>query len=655
MQKFKMLKPVPLFFAVLISIFLLQTDRSYAQDNDNSIQTVVHLLSYVSMDYPQAVNNGKVINEQEYSEQKEFSAQALDLAKGNSFFTAKNQDVLALMEELIKLIDEKKPAADISNIAESIKNKVIAITGIQTAPKVWPDLKTGQTLYLANCMVCHGEAGDGKGKDALSLDPPPTNFLDDALMSKFSPYQAFSTIKLGVQGTSMRGFPELTEAEIWDLAFYIKSLPFKQEDRDTSALRSAFNNIFPQVSLAEVSTLSDVDLLDSLKLKQGDAAENLNALRLLTPTGANSPNSLSVAIKSLNEALAEYSAGNRTLARTRALSAYLEGIEPVEARLRTADPKFVLDLEQQMLSVRQAIEKNRGVAAVKTEVERALEMIGQANNLMQSQKSNYWITFILAASIFLREGVEAFLILAVILALIRSSGVNKALPWLHGGWITAVIMGVAGWFLSGYIIRFGGKNREIMEGLVSLFAVVILIWVGFWLHSKTEARQWTHFIKDKIGNYLKTDRMLGLAVFSFVVVFREAFEVILFLQAVSLEAGPHNQSAIGFGVLAATVTIAIIAYLFLKYSKMVPVRKLFLYSSWIIVILAIILMGKGFHSLQESGWIGVTSLPSFLRVEWLGIYPTLQTILAQLSLIAVIVIIYFIQMQAMKKTALPRV
>lgn len=66
-------------------------------------------------------------------------------------------------------------------------------------------------------------------------------------------------------------------------------------------------------------------------------------------------------------------------------------------------------------------------------------------------------------------------------------------------------------------------------------------------------------------------------------------------------------------------------------------------------------MGKGFHSLQESGWIGVTSLPSFLRVEWLGIYPTLQTILAQLSLIAVIVIIYFIQMQAMKKTALPRV
>lgn len=227
------------------------------------------------------------------------------------------------------------------------------------------------------------------------------------------------------------------------------------------------------------------------------------------------------------------------------------------------------------------------------------------------------------------------MILAVIIALIRSADAKKALPWLHAGWITAILAGVAGWFLSDYIIQFGEKNREIMEGLVSIFAVIVLLYVGFWLHSKTEAQQWTKFIKEKIGNYLKTDRMFGLAVFSFVIVFREAFEVILFLQAVSLEASPENKSAIGLGVLAATVMVIIIAYFFFKFSKMFPVRKIFLYSSWIIILLAIILIGKGVHSLQESGWISVTHLSNAPRIEWLGIYPTLQTLLSQAGLIVI--------------------
>src|SRR5699024_2186042 len=109
----------------------------------------------------------------------------------------------------------------------------------------------------------------------------------------------------------------------------------------------------------------------------------------------------------------------------------------------------------------------------------------QADQLMKDQQLNYWLTFIIAASIMLREALEAFLVLAVVLALIRNSGVKKALPWLHGGWITAVVMGIIGWFLSDYIIQFGGKNREIMEGLVSLLAVFVLIFVGFWLHNKS--------------------------------------------------------------------------------------------------------------------------------------------------------------------------
>ena len=187
-----------------------------------------------------------------------------------------------------------------------------------------------------------------------------------------------------------------------------------------------------------------------------------------------------------------------------------------------------------------------------------------------------------------------------------------------------------------------------MEGLVSLLAVVILIFAGFWLHNKTYAQKWKEFVEDKIGVYLQKDKMFGLAAFAFMIVFRDAFEVILFLQAIKLEAGLQNQSAIGFGTFSAFIAIGIIAYVFLKYTKKVPIKQIFLYSSYLIVLLALILMGKGFHSLQESGWISVTYLPSMFRVEWLGIYPTVQTLAAQVALIAIVVLTYFINKRKYK-------
>jgi high-affinity iron transporter len=352
---------------------------------------------------------------------------------------------------------------------------------------------------------------------------------------------------------------------------------------------------------------------------------------------------LLIAKENLNAALKNYTEGNKSLARINALNAYLEGIEPIEARLTANDPAFTIEIEQQMLNVRQAIDQDKGVLLLKKETHKALALILQADQLMVNHKLSYWLTFILAASIMLREGLEAFLVLAVVLALIRTSGVKKALPWLHGGWITAVIFGIVGWFLSDYIIQFGGKNREIMEGLISLFAVLVLLFVGFWLHNHTHAVKWKEFIENKIGRYLQKDRMFGLAAFSFMVVFREAFEVILFLQAVNLEAKPENKSAIGLGVLAAVVCIALMVYLFLKYAKKIPVRQLFLFSSWIIVFIAIILMGKGFHSLQESGWLSVTGFPSLFRIDWLGFYPTLETILAQVIIVVAIFTTFIIR------------
>lgn len=630
---------------LLLGIFTMP--KTYAQSENFSIQTAVHLLSYISLDYSMAIEDGKIIDEDEYEEMVEFSGQALTLISETSL--SENSEITDDLKKLIQLIDEKKHVDDISEIADRVKNKIIEISGVQTAPFTWPDIKVGEAIYKSVCADCHGITGDGLGAQAPDLDPEPTNFLESELMEKLSAYHAYNSVKLGVQGTSMRAYPEYSENELWDLAFYVKSLEFKEVVKDSVYYRGLFDEVFDKVTLGDVASLSDLELIELLEGQVEDPKASLIALRTMIPSGKNIASSLNIARKQLWEAFDSYKAGDKSLARNYALNAYLEGFEPVEARLRSIDSKFVIDVENQMLAVRQAIEKDQGVDKLEAEIDKTMVMLNEAEDHLGGQDLTFWLTFILAASIFLREGLEAFLILAVVLALIRSTGVTKALPWLHGGWITAVLAGIAGWFLSDYILQFGGKNREILEGLVALFAVAVLLSVGYWLHNKTHASQWKKFVEEKVGVHLKRDRMFGLAAFSFMIVFREAFEVILFLQAINLESLGQNTSAIGLGVLAATVVLIIIAVLFQKYSKRLPIRQIFKYSSWFIVLLAFILMGKGIHSLQESGWVGVTALPSFIRVEWLGIYPTLQTVLGQVAILAIIFGTVFIHDTRLKK------
>lgn len=636
-----------LFLSVLFCFSFIKVS---SQTNNQSIQTAVHLLNYVSMDYAGSVENGKVTNPQEYQEQIEFSKQALDLVKENPSLITKDPSIVSDIETLKKIVAEKKPAAEIQKVANEVKGKIIQIAGLPTAPKTWPNLNNGQALYQANCATCHGNTGMADGPGAKGLDPSPTKFIDEFIMKGVSPFHAYNSIKLGVPGTAMRSFSEFTDQQMWDLAFYVKSLAHQKETKDAKALKAAFNEIYPKVNLRQVATLSDVDLHKDLIGKTDNPDKALAALRLLTPSKKQENNSLEIAKSLLASSVELYDKGDNAGARTKALNAYLEGIEPVEARLRTINPTFVIELEQQMMKVRQSIEKKESTEQVSQNVDKALSLIADADQIMHGQKLNYWLTFLLAASIMLREGLEAFLVLAVVLALIRSSGIRKALPWLHGGWITAVLLGVAGWFLSDYIIKFGGKNREVMEGLVSLLAVVVLLSVGFWLHNNSYAKQWKDFIENRIGKLLKRENMIGLAAFSFMVVFREVFEIILFLQAINLEAEPQNKSAIGVGVLFAIVIILIIAYLFVRYSKFIPVRKLFLYSSWIVVFLAIILVGKGVHSLQESGWISVSGFSSNnFRVDWLGIFPTWETMFSQVGLFVFILAMYFFYDQKRKK------
>ena len=628
-------------YVLYIFIFFSSLQIS-AKEKDSNIQSVIHLLDYLSKDYPMAVREGKVIDKAEYAEMQEFSAKIFNLTQKIKLPSRSGQSILSDLNDLKILVRDKASSKKIKDLAEKVKWAIIKTTDYEVAPLNWPDAANGQKLYTQNCVQCHGPKGGGNGTLANGLKPAPANFLNDSLMAGLSPFEAYNTVKLGVEGTAMQAFTELSDKEAWDLAFYVKSLRFQKQEIDSVSLKKIFNQQYGKTSLKDVATLSDNQLIKKLGSNiQGQ--KKLKALRFFSPSGELSQSSLTVARDYLHQAFSNYKNGNKDEARQKALAAYLEGIEPVEIRLKANDPKFTSQLEQKMMDVRQVIEQGKNSSEVEYKINSALSTIDRAEKMMKDEKLNYWLSFFLAASIMLREGLEAFLIIALILALIRRTPkAKKALPYIHRGWITAILMGVAGWFLSDWIIGISGQNREIMEGMISLVAVIVLAFVGFWLHNYSHSKKWKEFIEKKVGAQLKGEKMIGLAFFSFMVVFREAFESILFLQAIGLETQSGDQSSIGFGVLAAFALIGLLAFLFLKYSKKIPVRQLFRYSSWVITLLAVILIGKGIHAIQEAGWLSVTGLPVSPKIDWLGVYPTLESLISQLVLLGILMMLYYL-------------
>lgn len=583
-------------------------------DSGNDGRLIVHLLDYVATDYSNAVSDGTVIDSFEYREMLEFSTSIAALTE-----TSQGQlgsSCLELSTNLDNLIKNNASPAEVSATATLLKQEVIKGFNIQISPSTWPKVKQGAALYQSNCLSCHGEKGDGKGPSSPSLEPAPTNFMDAALMSQKSPLQAYHTISFGVEGTSMAAFNSLSESDKWDLAFYIHTLREEQEKAPQEQ---------EHIPLDQIASKNDIELSDNYPLDiirwhrvHGSTKEKAKE----TPLGK--------AIRLVNLSAKQVEEGNYEEARSSCLLAYLEGVEPVEQRIKAQNPKLVKRIEESMGLMRGAIEQKKPLDEIVPLATTITTHITEAQEYLEEAEPSFWLTFSLAASVILREGLEAFLIIIIVLSVLRKAGATQGIKWVHGGWMSAVGLGIASWFFADWLIQLGGMERELLEGIVALVAVAILFYIGFWMHGKTEAKKWSEFVKKRINSLLDKQSMWGLAVLSFLVVFREAFESVLFLSAINLDKASNTGSALGLGVLFSFAIVALIAYLMLRFSKKIPISQLFKISAFLIAILSIVLVGKGIHAIQETGYLNITPFLVHINIGVLGIYPTLQTLGAQL-------------------------
>ncbi|GAB5539053.1 MAG: cytochrome c/FTR1 family iron permease [Salibacteraceae bacterium] len=616
---------------------------SYAQEkiHEDNARMLINLMDYIAKDYGMGVENGVVINEFEYAEMHEFIGTAKtkldDLIDANAV-----ESPVGLSEELdplASLIADTASSSVVSNQAEKVKAMALKVGLVALSPSKWPNLEKGKSLFAQECASCHGTYGEGDGPAGINLTPAPTNFRDHGIMVGVGPFQAYNTIRLGIPGTGMRAFTELSDDDIWDLAFYITSL---QHLGSRNAQPSM------EITLEELAALSDEELLQqypSINL----AAQRSNPVEIDKKKGQKSP--LIIAREKLQNAERLFADGNKKAALNASLNAYLEGIEPIEAQVQASDNKLFGELEKAMMDVRTAINSEVSEEELKVKLDAAFSTIERAEALISTSKRGILDTTIISASILLREGLEAFFVILAILGVLKKVNIPSASRWVHAGWITAVLIGMSGWFFTDLLFSWSAASRELMEGLVGLFAVGILLYIGYWLHGKTEASKWKAFVESKIKTLANKNNMIGLGVFAFIVVFREAFESVLFLS--SLSAGAEEGAKIGIllGFIASALLLLIFGIVMLRWFKKLPIAKVFMFSTIMILVLAVILAGQGIHALQEGGFLGINAFPVNIRVSLLGIYPTMETMLTQLGVIGLIALLWKLSNRSAAKTA----
>jgi high-affinity iron transporter len=159
--------------------------------------------------------------------------------------------------------------------------------------------------------------------------------------------------------------------------------------------------------------------------------------------------------------------------------------------------------------------------------------------------------------------------------------------------------------------------------------------VGFWLHDKAHAAAWQRFIKERVGGSIASGTVWTLASISFLAVYRELFETILFYQALAAQSGPEGHGSLVAGVAVGALLLGILTWAILRWSARIPLGLFFGASAILMAVLAVIFTGQGVAALQEAGWVHVDAV-TFLRIPILGIFPTLQTLAAQAAVAFVI-------------------
>ena len=620
---------LPVFIGLILLFVPVQTQNRAGsplsiplpQDSERlEPEKLVFLLQYLGTDYAAAVQSGQVISEFEYQEMLDFSQLLVEQYRQLD----PAQDILTELQLIRTLIEEKRDWIEVRGLTHSLLPRLSQDLNVVSYPAVVPSLSRGKRLFLESCAKCHGLEGDGRGPSAAELDPPPRSFQDQR-MNQLAPHQLFNALTFGVEGTEMPSHLEsLSHQERWDIAFYIMTL------------RNGFDPVPPKnslgVSLKALAIHSNEELIAQLA---NDGVEpqvaNLDYYRK-NPPGASLEDLLLLAEQRLRQSLEAYRRGEVDQALNLALDAYLEGIEPVEPALAQRDRSLAAELEGQFAGYRLDLRNGASAEALSARFQKVQELTKLAGQALSDSETVWGFAFVQSLAIILREGMEAALLLALMVTYLAAAGYQQLQKFIAVGVGAALLLGIATWWLTQFALRISPLQQEALEGLTSLLAAAVLFSVSFWVIRQVDIRNWKEYIRKKAEQAMGRGSGLTLASVAFLVVYREAVETILFYEALWMRS-ESDQGAILVGFVSGTLILLSLVFVMFKLGLRIPLKPFFAITGVLLGMLAFVFAGYGVRELQTIGWLKETPLDWMVSISVLEIRATLETTALQLGIL----------------------
>lgn len=363
------------------------------------------------------------------------------------------------------------------------------------------------------------------------------------------------------------------------------------------------------------------------------------------------------ALKGLAMAVHDYGSGTGSRAAFSGklgISALLRLLQQSAAALAAGNEAQASDLMQSFVGLWPQVEgevKSRSAlvyAQVEVEMTRAVALLlsgssarGHAADLISTmtgqledvrQKSGYTVWD--AGLILLREGMEALLLLAALLSMLRKMDNKGGARWVWAGAGAGLLSSAVLAIVLGLVITAAaGATREGTEGFVGLASVALMITVGAWLHRRSSLQAWTAFMKNRVGGAIASGSMWSLFLLSFLAVLREGAETVVFYIGI---APAIPVASLVAGIAGAFAVLAIIGFLIIRFSVRLPLHYFFLVATMLIYYLAFKIAGQSIHSLQMVGILPTHIATGLPAVTILGMSSTWETFVPQMAILIVI-------------------
>jgi len=335
---------------------------------------------------------------------------------------------------------------------------------------------------------------------------------------------------------------------------------------------------------------------------------------------------------SLKSSLAAAQAGTWDQAESYRLDAYTTFDNDIEKRVLPRDYALGIKTERSFLDgqngkgIKAALDARLKGAELEAAYQQTLDNVKECQSLLKVGLSPATIIFT-TVSIVTREGLEAIVILAALLAGLRGEENRVTRRWIgRGAWLALLASAITFW-LSRTLIDSLSRYGEKLEAVVSILAVVVLLIVTNWVFHKYYWADWNtklrHLMKGARDGSTARWQWLALVSVGFVTIYREGFEVSLFMQSLIME-GSVQSVVIGVLISAALIT-ALGTAIFVIGTKL-PIRKMLVITGLFIVSILVTFLGSTVRIFQTVGWMSIHPISHFeiptWMGQWLGLYPS---------------------------------